>query len=56
MRRRGIAVVFWVAALAFVAADLMRAAPRDRFAEPPPLALGSARAAGAGHCSGPPGK
>jgi hypothetical protein len=49
-------LAFWIAAGAFVATDLWRAPARDRFAEPPALALGSARAAGAGHCSGAPGR
>ena len=52
MRRVAFVVLFWAALAAFVLADQWRAAPRDRFAEPPPLALGSERAAGAGHCSG----
>ena len=52
MRRIGLAVAFWAALACFVVLDALSAAPRDRFAEPPPLALGSERAAGAGHCSG----
>jgi hypothetical protein len=52
MRRIGLAVAFWAALAGFVVLDALSAAPRDRFAEPPPLALGSERAAGAGHCSG----
>jgi hypothetical protein len=52
MRRVGLAVVFWAALAGFFAFDTGTAAPRDRFAEPTPLALGSERAAGAGHCSG----
>jgi len=50
------AVGFWVAVIAFLAVDASRATVRDRFAEPPPLALGSERAAGAGHCSAAPGR
>jgi hypothetical protein len=56
MMRIAAAVLFWVAALAFLAVDATRATGRDRFAEPPPLALGSERAAGAGHCSAAPGR
>lgn len=53
-RRRAAAATFWLLAAGFVAADQWRAAPRDRFAEPPPIALGSGVAAGGGHCSAAP--
>lgn len=52
MERRIAASLFWIALLGFIALDLSRAAPRDRFGEPRVLALGSERVAGAGHCSG----
>ena len=52
MRPIGLAIGFWAALAGFLTLDALRSAPRDRFAEPPPLALGSERAAGAGHCSG----
>jgi len=52
MRRIGLALAFWAALAGFVVLDATRSAPRDRFAEPPPLALGNERASGAGHCSG----
>jgi hypothetical protein len=52
MRRIGFAVAFWAALAGFVLLDVVRSTPRDRFAEPPPIALGSERGAGAGHCSG----
>ena len=51
MRRIGLAVAFWAALAGFVVLDALSSAPRDRFAEPSPIALGSERAAGAGHCS-----
>jgi hypothetical protein len=38
--------------LGFIVLDLAVSVPRDRFDEPPMLALGSGKAAGAGHCSG----
>lgn len=52
MERRLAAGLFWAVLFGFIALDFSRAAPRDRFAEPPVLALGSERVAGAGHCSG----
>jgi hypothetical protein len=52
VRRIGLAVTFWAALAGFVVIDTLRSEPRDRFAEPPPIALGQARSAAAGHCSG----
>jgi len=52
MQRRIIAIVFWVGLAGFVALDRGLSAEHDRFAEPPAFALGSGKAAGAGHCSG----
>ena len=52
MERRLAAGLFWAVLSGFIALDFSKAAPRDRFAEPPVLALGSERVAGAGHCSG----
>jgi len=52
MRRRLLAGAFWAVLLGFVVADLLNATEHDRFNEPPMFALGSAKAAGAGHCSG----
>ncbi|WP_298292736.1 hypothetical protein [Thiomonas sp.] len=52
MRQRWIGVlVFWAAVLALLWADWHGSTPHDRFAEPPPLALGHGPAADAGHCS-----
>ena len=46
------AAIFWLLLAAFVAADWLRAAPqRNRFDEPPPLAVGSGPAGGGGHCA-----
>jgi hypothetical protein len=53
MERRLIAAFFWVTLLGFIALDYARA-PRDRFSEPPAIALGNERTAGGGHCSGAP--
>ena len=50
--RRALAWIFWIGLIGFIALDLAVSAPRDRFDEPPMLALGSGKAAGAGHCSG----
>ena len=50
--RRALAWMFWIGLIGFIAVDLAVSAPRDRFDEPPMLALGSGKAAGAGHCSG----
>lgn len=52
MSRRTVALVFWIALLGFIALDRGWSLPHDRFAEPSALALGSGKAAGAGHCSG----
>ncbi len=49
---RATALAFWLGLVGFIALDLAVSAPRDRFDEPPMLALGSGKAAGAGHCSG----
>ncbi len=51
MLRRTIALVFWAALLGFIALDRGWSLPHDRFGEPPAFALGSGKAAGAGHCS-----
>jgi len=52
VRRRVVALVFWIGLAGFVALDRGLTRPHDRFAEPSPIALGSGKAAGAGHCSG----
>jgi hypothetical protein len=54
MKRSTWSWIFVVLLAAFVAADWMRATPHNRFAEPPPWALGQERIEGAGHCSGAP--
>ena len=41
----------WIVLLGLVALDWSNSSPHQRFAEPPPLALGSGPAADAGHCS-----
>ncbi|OYV35042.1 MAG: hypothetical protein B7Z83_07735 [Thiomonas sp. 20-64-5] len=46
--------LFWAAVLALLVLDWRSGTPHDRFAEPPPLALGNGPAADAGHCSLPP--
>jgi hypothetical protein len=43
--------VLWAALLALIAFDWQHSSPHQRFAEPPPLALGNGPAPGAGHCS-----
>ncbi|MDD4886641.1 MAG: hypothetical protein PHO64_06935 [Thiomonas sp.] len=43
--------LFWTAVLALLMLDWRSSTPHDRFAEPPPLALGNGPAADAGHCS-----
>jgi hypothetical protein len=43
--------LFWAVVLALLALDWQTSVPHDRFAEPPPLALGNGPAADAGHCS-----
>lgn len=52
MSRRMIAIFFWIALIGFIALDRGRSEPHDRFAEPSPVALGSGKVSGAGHCSG----
>lgn len=52
MSRKAIALIFWIALLGFIALDRGWSLPHDRFAEPSAFALGSGKAAGAGHCSG----
>lgn len=49
--RRALPGLFWALVLALLAADWWVSAPHDRFAEPPPLALGSGPEPNAGHCS-----
>jgi|GEM_PF-1051083 hypothetical protein len=57
MNRRSswLIALFWAAVLALLVLDWHAATPHDRFAEPPPLALGNGPAADAGHCSLAPG-
>ena len=43
--------LFWAVVLALLVLDWRVSTPHDRFAEPPPLALGNGPAADAGHCS-----
>ncbi|MBN2692441.1 MAG: hypothetical protein JXR43_11450 [Burkholderiaceae bacterium] len=43
--------LFWAVVLALLVLDWRAGTPHDRFAEPPPLALGNGPAADAGHCS-----
>lgn len=50
------AAVFWALLLAFVVFDWTRAPQRNRFDEPPPFAIGSGPASGAGHCAAAPAK
>ena len=52
MRARTITAVFWIGLLGFIALDRCVSVAHDRFAEPDAFALGSAKVAGAGHCSG----
>lgn len=49
--RRAIPWLFWASVIDLLAADWWASVPHDRFAEPPPLALGSGPAAHAGHCA-----
>lgn len=49
--RRALAGLFWAFVLGLLAVDWWASVPHDRFAEPPPLALGSGPAVNAGHCS-----
>jgi len=48
------AAIFWVLLVAFVVLDWLRAPQRNRFDEPPPLAIGSGPVSGAGHCAAAP--
>lgn len=43
--------LFWAAVVVLLVLDWRVSTPHDRFAEPPPLALGNGPAADAGHCS-----
>lgn len=43
--------LFWAVALTLIGLDWHASAAHNRFAEPPPLALGNGPAADAGHCS-----
>ena len=43
--------LFWAAVGVLLVLDWRVSTPHDRFAEPPPLALGNGPAADAGHCS-----
>ena len=57
MKRRGWSLwLLWAALLALVVLDWHFSAAHQRFAEPPPLALGHGPAPDAGHCSLAPGK
>lgn len=47
------ASIFWIAAFAFIVIDWSRAAPHNRFDEPPPWQLGQEKVEGAGHCATP---
>ena len=47
------AFAFWLAAAGFIAFDWSRAAPYNRFDEPPPWQLGQEKVEGAGHCAAP---
>jgi hypothetical protein len=51
MSRRVVALAFWLALAGFVLLDRGLSEPHDRFAEPPPVAVGSGKVSGAGHCS-----
>ena len=51
MSRRIVALLFWIGLVGFIVLDRGLSAEHDRFAEPPAFALGSGKAAGAGHCS-----
>uniref|UniRef100_E6PW15 Uncharacterized protein n=1 Tax=mine drainage metagenome TaxID=410659 RepID=E6PW15_9ZZZZ len=48
--------LLWAALLALLVLDWRSSTPHQRFAEPPPLALGNGPAADAGHCSLAPQK
>ena len=43
--------LLWAALLTLLVLDWHSSSPHQRFAEPPPLALGNGPAADAGHCS-----
>ena len=43
--------LFWALLLAFVAWDLARSPPVDRWREPPLIAAGSGQVSAGGHCS-----
>ena len=55
-RRRWTLWLLWAVLAALVALDWHYSAEHQRFAEPPPLALGHGPAPDAGHCSLAPGK
>jgi hypothetical protein len=48
------ALLFWLAALALVALDWLTSRPHNRFAEPPPWALGQAAQQTGAHCAAAP--
>jgi hypothetical protein len=50
-RWRARPVFFWLVVVLLLLLDWRNSTPHDRFAEPPPLALGSGPSASAGHCS-----
>ncbi|GIL03588.1 MAG: hypothetical protein L6Q72_04930 [Burkholderiaceae bacterium] len=55
MRRVVWIALFWTLLLGLVALDYVKArAPHDRFAEPPPWALGHEASGRGGHCSSAP--
>lgn len=55
MRRAVWIALFWALLLGLVALDYVKApAPHDRYAEPPPWALGHEPSGRGGHCSSAP--
>lgn len=52
-RALGFALVFWIAAIGFIALDWHRSTPHNRFDEPLPWQLGQEKIEGAGHCAAP---
>lgn len=56
MNRRALryALTFWVAATAFIAFDWLTSKPHNRFAEPPPWAIGQPAGNTGAHCAAAP--
>ena len=56
MSRRGLryALAFWLAVAAFIAFDWWAGTPHNRFAEPPPWALGQPAENTGAHCAAAP--